>query len=226
MAMQRTLLTKTLIALILGLVLVVVCYFVVDRPVAWFVHSHRCFPQRWLLWPPWVSGCVKTISPLGIIAAVVWWAWRPGGRLQTVLLAISADLVAITAIKLLLKWGCGRTWPESWPENHPSLIADGVYGFHPFHWGAAYDSFPSGHAAVICSVAWILWMGYPRWCWWCAAACLLPCAALVGMNYHFVGDVVAGVILGCVTGAWVARLFRVDIPSAPGAACVAGRTPT
>jgi len=28
-------------------------------------------------------------------------------------LAISADLVAITVLKQLLKWGCGRTWPET-----------------------------------------------------------------------------------------------------------------
>ena len=214
MTMQRTLLSKTLIALILGLVLVVACYFVVDRPVAWFVHNHRFFPQRFLLWPPWVSRWVKTISPLGIMAVVVWWAWRPGGRLQTVLLAISADLVAVTVLKQLLKWGCGRTWPETWPENNPSLIASGVYGFHPFHWGVAYDSFPSGHAAVICSVTWILWLGYPRWRWWYAMVCLCPCAALVGMNYHFLGDVVAGVILGCVTGAWIGRLFRLETPRA------------
>jgi len=120
--------------------------------------------------------------------------------------------VAITVLKQLLKWGCGRTWPETWQENNPSLIAGGVYGFHPFHWGVAYDSFPSGHAAVICSVTWILWLGYPRWRWWYAMVCFCPCAALVGMNYHFVGDVLAGVILGCMTGAWMGRLFRIEAP--------------
>jgi membrane-associated phospholipid phosphatase len=90
------------------------------------------------------------------------------------------------------------------------LIANGVYGFHPFHWGIAYESFPSGHATAICAVTWILWLGYPRWRWWYAMVCLCTCAALVGMNYHFVGDVVAGVILGCVTGVWMGRLFRVE----------------
>ena len=210
MATQRTLLSGTLIALFSALVLVVVCYFFVDRPVAWFVHDHRFFPQRWLLWPPLISHGVKIAAPLGIIATVVWWARRPGGRLQTVLLAISADLVAITVLKQLLKWGCGRSWPETWQENNPSLIANGVYGFHPFHFGIAYDAFPSGHAAVICSVTVILWLGHPRWRWWYAMVCLCLCAALVGLNYHFVGDVIAGAVLGCVTGVWIAHLFRLE----------------
>jgi hypothetical protein len=42
--------------------------------------------------------------------------------------------------------------------------------------------------------------------------CLCSCVALVGMNYHFVGDVLAGVILGCMTGAWMGRLFRIEAP--------------
>jgi membrane-associated phospholipid phosphatase len=34
--------------------------------------------------------------------------------------------------------------------------------------------------------------------------------ALVAMNYHFVGDVIAGAVLGCITGAWISRWFGIE----------------
>ena len=35
--------------------------------------------------------------------------------------------------------------------------------------------------------------------------------ALVGLNYHFVGDVVAGAMLGSVTGVYTTRAFRLRL---------------
>ncbi len=207
---MRTLLFKTAVALMLGLLLVAVCYYLVDRPVSWFVHSHGQFMRGFLRWPPLVSDWLKACAPPAILLVILWWLWRPGGRLQTVLLAISAGLIATTILKQLLKWGCGRYWPQTWSYKNPSLIGSGDYGFHPFHYGAAYESFPSGHAAVICSVLSILWLTYPRWRWWYAIIAGVVCVALVGMNYHFVGDVVAGVMLGSITGVYMARLFRLQ----------------
>ena len=214
-AEMRTLLTKTAVALILGVILVVICYYFVDRPVAWFVHDHGSFLHGFLQWPPLISNWLKTITPLAVILAVLWWAWKPGGRLQTVLLAISANLIVTTVLKQLLKWGFGRYWPETWKHNNPSLIGNGVYGFHPFQHGTAYESFPSGHAAVICSVLSILWLSYPRWRWLYAIVGGAVCVALVGMNYHFVGDVIAGVMLGSITGVYMTHLFHLHRPK-PG----------
>ena len=145
-----------------------------------------------------------------ILLVVLWCIWKPGGRLQTVLLAISANVIATTVLKQLLKWGCGRYWPETWSVRYPSLIGSGDYGFHPFHYGPAYGSFPSGHAAVICSGLSILWLSYPRWRWLYAIVGGVVCAVLAGMNYHFVGDVIAGVMLGSITGVYMTRLFRLE----------------
>ena len=54
----------------------------------------------------------------------------------------------------------------------------------------------------------ILWLSRPRWRWLYAAVGGLVCVALVGLNYHFVGDVIAGAVLGSVTGFYATRLFR------------------
>jgi membrane-associated phospholipid phosphatase len=209
---ERTPLTRTAIALIVGVILVVVCYFWVDRPVAWFVHNHRFFPPDLLKWPPLASKWLKGVAPLAIVLAVLWWACKPGDRLQRVLVAISANLIVTTVLKQLLKWSSGRYWPETWQSGNRSLIGSGDYGFNPFHHGAAYEAFPSGHAATICAVLSILWLSYPRWRWLYAIIGAIACIALVGMNYHFVGDVVAGVMLGSITGICMTRLFRLRAP--------------
>jgi membrane-associated phospholipid phosphatase len=39
---------------------------------------------------------------------------------------------------------------------------------------------------------------------------LIVCVALVGLNFHFVGDVIAGAMLGSVTGAYATRLFHLQ----------------
>ena len=112
-----------------------------------------------------------------------------------------------SVLKQLLKCAAGRYWPESWTHHNPSLIGSGAYGFHPFHCGPAYESFPSGHAAVTCAIMAVLWASHPRWRWPCAFCGALLCVSLVGMNYHFVSDVIAGAMLGSITGVYTARLF-------------------
>ena len=208
----RTLVTRTAVALLTGVILVAICYYWVDRPVAWFVHDHGSFTHGFLRWPPLLSDWLKFIAPWAISAVLLWWAWKPGSRFQTVLLAISANMVVTTLLKMLLKWNFGRCWPETWKQGNISLIGNGAYGFHPFQHGVAYESFPSGHAAVVCSVLSILWLSYPRWRWLYAIVGGSVCMALVGMNYHFVGDVIAGVTLGSITGVYMTYLFRLHRP--------------
>jgi membrane-associated phospholipid phosphatase len=200
--------SRPVIALILGSIAVALCYFFVDRPVAWFMHNHRFYSAEFLLWPPRVSEWLTYLAGLGIVGVVAWRLWHPGGQFQTLLLAIAANLVVTAGIKSVLKWSFGRTWPETWTGNNPALIPYGVYGFHPFHFGGAYQSFPSGHAAATFAVISILWLSLPRWRLLYMVVGVLVCVALVGLNFHFVGDVIAGAILGSVTGAYATRLFR------------------
>ncbi len=201
-----------IITLILGGIAVVVCYFFVDRPVAQFLYNHRFYPDDFLLWPPSVAKVLSYLLFLAIITVVAWRLWRPGGRLQTLLLAIAVNLVATEGIKIALKRAFGRAWPVTMIGLHPSLTADSVYGFHPFDSSGNYLSFPSGHAAATFAAISILWLSRPRWRWLYAAVAGLVCVSLVALNFHFVGDVLAGAMLGSVTGVYSTRLFRLDLP--------------
>ncbi len=194
--------------MILGSLSIVFCYFFVDRQVAWFVHRHRFYSDEFLLWPATASEWLTYLAVAAIVGVAAWRIWRPGGRLQTLLVAIAANLVVTNAIKWLLKGVFGRTWPTSWLGDNPSLIANGVYGFFPFHFDKAHGSFPSGHAAAALAVISILWLSRPRWRLIYALFALAICAALVALNYHFVSDVIAGAMLGAATSYYAARIFR------------------
>jgi membrane-associated phospholipid phosphatase len=201
----RTLLTLSAAWLVACSALVALCYLVVDRPVAFFVRDHGLpahRPLTWLTYPPPV---LQEWAPLALAALAVRRAWGPFARWQLALLAACVALLVAEQLRETIKPAFGRYWPDTWVHDNPSLLRDGAYGFHPFHWGDAYASFPSGHTARAVAVAAVFWAAYPAWRWACALCALAVAAGLVGMNYHFVGDVVAGAYIGGVVGAYSAR---------------------
>ena len=202
---------RTAAAYSVAAVLVVICYCLVDRPVAWFLYEHAFFPRRCMSWAVTASDAFKHVAGAMVVVVVAWRLWRRAGRLQTVLLALAADLVAATAAKSLLKWIFGRYWPYNPGSGHPSLLADGSYGFNPFHYGGAYESFPSGHAVLLVSLGTVLWLAYPRLRWLTAAACLTVCVLLVALNFHFVSDVIAGAMVGIAVGYCIAGWFGIAV---------------
>jgi membrane-associated phospholipid phosphatase len=109
-----------------------------------------------------------------------------------------------------LKFLFGRYWPETWIDNNPSLIGNNAYGFHPFSFGSAYGSFPSGHTARLFAVLWVVQVAYPAWRWVCGLVATMVIIGLLGMDYHFVGDIIGGVILGTLVGAYAAFFFSLN----------------
>ncbi len=204
------LLCGTFVAVVACSVLVVVCYYFVDRPVAFFVHDHRIarFDElRWLTEPP---PLVQSWSPLVLVLLVVRRAFGEWRRWQHVLFVACVSLIVADQFRESLGDLCGRYWPETWHNNNPSLIGTGAYGFHPFAAGDDTGSFPSGHAARIAAFAAVFWLALPRsrWLYVLLAAPML--VALVAMDYHFVGDVIAGSVLGAIIAAWSVRLSQLS----------------
>jgi membrane-associated phospholipid phosphatase len=113
------------------------------------------------------------------------------------------SFIAAGALNNQLKFAFGRMWPETWVNNNPSLIQNGAYGFSPFHGGPGFASFPSGHTAAICSVMAVLWLCYARWRALFALLVGVVAIGLLGADYHFVSDILAGGFVGWATG-WIA----------------------
>ncbi len=194
---------KWLLALGAAVASIAIAYAWLDRPIAFFAHAqlaqYRVFAVMTRL-PEWVAPAAGIILlVLGVRALL----HKVLGKPCAALLLCSASLIVAAAIKDQLKFAFGRTWPETWVQNNPSLIRDDVFGFNPFHGGIGYASFPSGHTTVTCAVVAVLWLMYPRLRLLYAACVLVVAVGLLGADYHFLSDVIAGAFLGISTG-WMA----------------------
>jgi membrane-associated phospholipid phosphatase len=209
-------LLRILVAAASCAVLVGVSARLIDRPVATWVHEHLGDARfAWLrmsyeghLLPigPFslMAGPAEALRPLALVALVLLAlaaaaGWHPKRRGRTVL-ALSLSILVALAINRAAKGVFGRTWPESWLGDNPSWIRDGVFGFFPFHGGPGWGSFPSGHTAVITTLATLLWIVWPelRILW--TALVALVVTGLIGANYHFVSDIIGGIYLGLASG--------------------------
>jgi membrane-associated phospholipid phosphatase len=213
-------LQKWMIFLALTVAGVVASYLWLDRPIAFFVHDHvRQFSifSRMTQLPELIAPFAGALL-LGMGLLVL--TGRPLSKPLATTFLCGLSLVVAGGIKTELKYVFGRTWPETWVRNNPSFIHDGVYGFNPFHEGVAYAAFPSGHTAAICALMSVLWLCYPRFWSMYLAAILAVSIGLVGADYHFLSDVIAGAFVGTSTGwmlvaAWHAGTRRAPADAAP-----------
>jgi membrane-associated phospholipid phosphatase len=183
-------------------IMVAVSYVWLDRPIALFVHARL---QGYDLFEK-VAYIPDALIPIGVIALIAvtlrGLTGRPLSRFMTVLVVSGISLAIAVMVKDQLKFAFGRTWPETWLRNNPSFIRDGVFGFFPFHGGVGYSAFPSGHTAVICTVMTVLWLCYPRFRPLWALAMAAVAIGLVGANFHFLSDVIAGAFIG-ISAGWI-----------------------
>jgi membrane-associated phospholipid phosphatase len=211
----RRLLSRTLIIVTLCIAAVLICYFWIDRPVAFFVYQHRTNTIqifRWLTYPP---PELQNWSALILTVLVVRSASGPFLYWQKVLLVACLSLIVADNFRISLGDVFGRYWPETWTHDNPSLIGTGTYGFHPFQRGDDIGSFPSGHACRILGFAavWMIAMPRSRTVQIVAIVLCAPMlVSLVAMNYHFVSDVIAGSVLGGLVATYAAHLARLERP--------------
>ncbi len=175
----------------------------VDRPAATWVHAAARGDAVFVA----LTHIVDPVLPLAIFGFLAAGAgiragWRPGPAGRALFSACMAVLVAV-AIKDQAKYAFGRLWPETWVNNNPSWIGTGAYGFAPFHGGAGWASFPSGHMTVITAPMAVVWLTAPRWRPVAGLPVVLVALGLFGADYHFVGDILAGALLGTVCAACV-----------------------
>ena len=202
----------------LSLVLTALAVAFVDRPVADFAHTvlraggkEQPFFKALTDIPdiiPVIAGIIAGYHAIALLFGVM-----PGPRGRIALQIALAVLVAIT-MKEQIKVLAGRTWPETWTNNNPSYIKDGVYGFFPLKSllaekvGRSYHAFPSGHMTVI-SVAMVSLALNFRWLRWVAPIpVVLVAIGMIGCNYHWVSDLIFGTALGSAVALGSYRLGR------------------
>jgi membrane-associated phospholipid phosphatase len=205
---------------------IVICYLAVDRPLAWFAHDHlkhyAVFVHLQSIADPLVPAA--TVIALGLGGLVL--AGRALARWQMTALVWAVSVLVTAVITSRLKIAFGRTWPETWTANNPSLIRDGAFGFNPFNGGTGFASFPSGHASVMCAAVTVLWIAYPRYRPVYALLVAVTVIGLVGANFHFMSDIVGGGLFGIGVSLVAARLAGLSTGARPAPSAPAEPTET
>jgi membrane-associated phospholipid phosphatase len=204
--------------LLLAAVACTFAYFFVDRQVAFFVHDRGLSQYQFLKWLTYTPDPFTFLAPVILVICIVYRAHKPLPRFLLVLFAASLSLMVTEGFLAVLKGAFGRYWPNTWIDHNPSLIENGAYGFHLFHYGWAYASFPSGHTARTVAVLSVLALSYPKWQWICVLVVASVIVVLVGMNYHFVGDTIAGAVLGSIIGEETVYFFCLRPGQGPSSA--------
>ncbi len=194
------------------LALVPLAYFFADRQLAEALRPYFAGDRLF----PWLTHLVDPLGPIASIGvAIVAARALARGSLtpaESAILRVSCAILIAWALKEQLKWAFGRTWPETYIKccPNPSYFGNGTYGFFPFQGGQAYASFPSGHTAAMSALAGAVWFLWPKLRWLGVVLVMTVVIGLLGADYHWLSDILAGAILGGATGAAAARIGRHD----------------
>jgi membrane-associated phospholipid phosphatase len=194
---------------------ILLCIAFVDRAASTW--SHLYLQRReYFVWMQHLGDPIVPSASAGLlIAACAVLAGRRPGRQVRVLLACCVAEIMAAVLKDQLKLVFGRTWTETFIDNNPLWIQNGVYGFWPFHGGRGWASFPSGHASVISAPMAVLWSRVRslRWLW--GACVVIVATGLFGADYHFSSDILAGILLGILCAAVTLVLIERQESRAP-----------
>ena len=185
--------------------LIVAAYSFVDRPFSTWANAwHR---PAFGVDLTYLADLPLPLASVVLLGSMVW-------RLPRPVVAAAVATLAALALKDELKFAFGRPWPDTWTHGNPSWIRNHVFGFFPFHGGAGYASFPSGHTTAITAPCAVLWRAAPRFRPIAALLVALVAGGLLVSDYHFVSDVLAGLGLGAGVASVVWRAIGRPRPTA------------
>ncbi|KAI96216.1 PA-phosphatase [Rhodomicrobium udaipurense JA643] len=189
--------------------IVVFGFFFVDRQIAGLLRPQYYGDPFFVA----LTYIAKPLAPAAaiILALIATRNYLRGGSLtarEDEMLRLSLAIVVSAALAVQLKILFGRTWPETWVNNNPSWFANGVYGFFPLTDSRGFASFPSGHTTVIAALAGAVWRLWPKLRFVGVIATALVGIGLLGATYHWFSDIVAGAVLGFVTGLAAASIGK------------------
>lgn len=196
-----------LLLLVAVIALITICYFYIDRPVACWLSEQGLRAIKLFKYLSQIPEIFIIAVPFILLISVMRYSFNKMNQSDRLFLLFATTIAITQFVKDLLKYVFGRTWPETWCHN-PSLIHDGVYGFHFFTKSVAYSAFPSGHAATLFAGLSMLWLLLPRFRWLYTIIGLLALIGIQAMNYHFVSDIIGGALLGYLIAVYAYSIYN------------------
>lgn len=196
--------------LLCSLILIVVSYFFVDKPLVFWAYHHHL--RQYVVFG-YLTKIAVVFAALPLLIypyVIIRCAYRKFFMLERFLLVLASSIAISFFLKSILKLICSRYWPM--PEvGNLSLIKDNVYGFNWFEFSVLNNSFPSGHATVIFSGLSVIGLFFRKtgWIIWPVALCVV--LALVAEHYHFLSDILAGAALGYLVAYYASQMIKEKI---------------
>lgn len=206
---------QSIVIYILAMILFsVISYNYLDIPVAkWGYYNTRT--SEWH--PLWLYGTY--LQPLYFILSP-WFVFyliarvmlkKPILTWHKVVIIMIFSMSVTFYINEQIRYVFGRYWPSTWLHGNLSLIHHNAYGFTWFKAAKEFQSFPSGHTALIFGfITPVLWLGHNKKIKIFALANGLAVAiGLILMCFHFLSDIIVGALVGSVVAYFI--LYSLNI---------------
>jgi len=189
---------------IITLILILILYFFVDRMSSMSFNEvrHTKFYETFFIMQHSVNIMIS-IVPYAYIYLLIMLYLKRFFYFEQFLFASCTSLFFASCMTNTLKHIFGRYWTETFVDKNLSYIHNKTYGFDFFHGDIEHASFPSGHGTAIFAVMTILWIMYPKCKWIAVTWCTLVTVDLLGCNFHFPSDIVAGSFIGIISAFFI-----------------------
>ena len=194
-------LKRLLLVLLCTVVLSLLCYFFLDKPIAFWFAQHHPISENTLLIFTYIPKAFDVVAALAVFTVHIF-SWFLG-RVSPLLYNLTLTSITLVITDFWTEWSkylFGRYWPLTWTLDHnPSLIDSNDYGFHFLaSKSEAFQAFPSAHTSLTIASVTFLALRYPILRIPAIVISITVPLSLVALNYHFLGDTIAGAGLGWI----------------------------
>lgn len=182
--------------------LIVISYFFVDQPLAWYMHN---LPHSWL------TKAADIVTQFGlagyyccfllVLYGIARWIVADE-QLKHIAILLFIAIIIPGIICDILKIFVGRSRPIMLFQYHD-------FGFKFFKLNAVMWSFPSGHATVIAGFMMMLSVLFEQWWGLFALMAFLVGISRVVVCAHFLSDVMMGWYLGAMIVVGLAETLQI-----------------
>jgi len=184
--------------ILLVFVLLFCTALVIDLPLAKHINACPCKEVRTICRS--ISFFIAPLLHLVLWPLLTLCFWKKK-EIRENLLLLTFNVLATNTLVTFLKFVIGRPRPKL-------FYAEGIYSPTFFSLSGNFHSFPSRHAATIAVVVGFFSLRYPKLAPLLISATLAATFARVGLNSHFISDIVAGNLLGLSIAVIVDWIFK------------------
>lgn len=187
-------LLNLLLMIIFFTMITLAAIFWLDRPIAFWVYHHHLIQKYPLKYLTYIKLPLTIVVFLCYLLPIIRISIKKNSDFDDKCLFVANTVFFTQAIKINAKHIFGRTWVGTWIHNNPSLIKNNIDKFNFFQGGHSIygSSFPSGHVAVVSAFMIALYFIFPKLWWLWALGILLVTVGIIGCNYHYLSDCIAG----------------------------------